>query len=437
MEEIWKDIVLDNEDYTELYQISSLKRVRNNSGEILKDKNQIRLYKNNHFLFYNKIDVFEYIFDIKSYFYYKENIKFFLSIKELTNLEWKDIPDLSGYQACNLGIIRKKLLNTYSYFNPDVCKSRGYVNIHLDKTYKLHRLIAMTFLPINDESNNIVNHINEYKMDNRLENLEWCNSKENIIHYQLNNDFNTKYDSKFTNRVPLNTKFNFNDNDFYPLKNFPKYKINQFGILKNKKDQIIKILLNKTNNYTYQIKNTSNKKITILVRNCIIDAFLPEYDYNDIEIQYLDKDTSNNRLDNYIFYLKEEKINYYIPLINDTDIWKPLKVYNEKGELFDHSDKYIINDKGIVKNIKTNKIKKNVKNKKGYYVIGLAYNKIMKTYSIHRIVLSSFTDPKLYDIKRNVVDHIDNNTLNNNLTNLRWVTSKENSLNRKDRKNNL
>ena len=47
--------------------------------------------------------------------------------------------------------------------------------------YKVHRLVAQTYLP---NPNNLleVNHKNGNKADNRLENLEWCNRKQNIIH---------------------------------------------------------------------------------------------------------------------------------------------------------------------------------------------------------------------------------------------------------------
>ena len=49
---------------------------------------------------------------------------------------------------------------------------------------------------------------------------------------------------------------------------------------------------------------------------------------------------------------------------------------------------------------------------------------------VHRVIwkMVNGSDPI------NVIDHIDNNPLNNNISNLRDVTQRENSLNRKDRK---
>jgi len=50
---------------------------------------------------------------------------------------------------------------------------------HLKKY--VHRLVAEAFIECDDE-NLIVNHINEVKTDNRVENLEWCSIKENTNH---------------------------------------------------------------------------------------------------------------------------------------------------------------------------------------------------------------------------------------------------------------
>lgn len=50
------------------------------------------------------------------------------------------------------------------------------------KNYLVHRLILSTFKPVENMEQLDVNHKNGDKLDNRLENLEWCTRSENILH---------------------------------------------------------------------------------------------------------------------------------------------------------------------------------------------------------------------------------------------------------------
>jgi len=56
----------------------------------------------------------------------------------------------------------------------------------ITKQKSVHRLILETFNPIPNMENFQVNHINGNKLDNRLENLEWCTRSENLLHAYAN-----------------------------------------------------------------------------------------------------------------------------------------------------------------------------------------------------------------------------------------------------------
>lgn len=93
---------------------------------------------------------------------------------------WKDIQGYDGlYQVSNIG--RVKSLN-YSRTGKEKilkpCKANGYLQVYLykegkSKMYKIHRLVAMAFIP-NPDNLPCVNHIDEDKSNNCEDNLEWC-----------------------------------------------------------------------------------------------------------------------------------------------------------------------------------------------------------------------------------------------------------------------
>ena len=107
---------------------------------------------------------------------------------------WKDIKDYEGiYQVSNLGNIKsyytKKMLkpyiNIYGY-----CRISLYKN-HKCKNCAVHRLVAEAFIP-NPNKLKTVNHIDEDKLNNCVDNLEWTTIKDNVIYSQAKKINQTK-----------------------------------------------------------------------------------------------------------------------------------------------------------------------------------------------------------------------------------------------------
>jgi len=95
---------------------------------------------------------------------------------------WKDIEGYEGlYQVSNLGRVRSFHGDSEKIMKQTLQK--GYLRITLlknkkQKRFLSHRLVAQAFIP-NPENKPQVNHIDEDKTNNRVDNLNWMTSKEN------------------------------------------------------------------------------------------------------------------------------------------------------------------------------------------------------------------------------------------------------------------
>ena len=99
---------------------------------------------------------------------------------------WEDIIGYEGkYLVSNMGNVISVNYNNgkkIKELTKTTCK-KGYENVALynngkRKYFKVHRLVAQAFIP---NTNNLpcINHIDENKKNNFVENLEWCDIRYN------------------------------------------------------------------------------------------------------------------------------------------------------------------------------------------------------------------------------------------------------------------
>ena len=99
---------------------------------------------------------------------------------------WKEIKDYEGlYWISNLGHVKNrhnKILIPEirnGYYSVSLCKYGKKHNI------RIHRLVAEAFIP-NPKELPMINHIDENKLNNAADNLEWCTNQGNMEAYAEN-----------------------------------------------------------------------------------------------------------------------------------------------------------------------------------------------------------------------------------------------------------
>lgn len=122
---------------------------------------------------------------------------------------WQEIEVFGGnYSVSSEGRVRSNGLLKGKNSKVRILKTemskKGYLRVGLtkdgkQKKYLVHRLVAIAFL---DNPNNLpeVNHRNEIKTDNRVENLEWMSRRDNMNYGDRTKKAVT---TRFLNNIPL------------------------------------------------------------------------------------------------------------------------------------------------------------------------------------------------------------------------------------------
>lgn len=115
---------------------------------------------------------------------------------------WKNITDFHGYQVSNLGNVKSLDREVYHHNSPNrKAVKKGHIikpfinkggykevvllkynfiskcSVKIHKT--VHRLVAEAFID-NPNNYNMINHKDENKLNNNVDNLEWCNHNYNV-----------------------------------------------------------------------------------------------------------------------------------------------------------------------------------------------------------------------------------------------------------------
>lgn len=182
---------------------------------------------------------------------------------------WVNVNGFEMYEVSSHGNIRTSYINSRLFDKENKTKklkigADGYYQVQLynstsKKTFRVNRLVAIHFLE-NNNNYPVVNHKDGNKLNNYVDNLEWCTLSHNGLHAYANNLVDI---SKFRGANNKNTKI-ANDDVIVIRKMFFEDKIGQITIAEKfnvSKNLISAIMTGRTWGYIQPEKLKEYKKL--------------------------------------------------------------------------------------------------------------------------------------------------------------------------------
>ncbi len=275
-------------------------------------------------------------------------------------LYYLPIEGLENYRITKDGRIWN--IDLEKFMSPHITGKKFVISLSVveskTKVFLIHRLLAQTFIPRPDGTENVVRHLNNDPLDNRLENLAWSSRKETI---------------NKSEKITSHSKTILQLEDGKEIARFSS-----------------------------MVEAGKSIKLTASAISKACSG--------------LNQSAGGFQWE----YLKNEKIK---------------KVDLSEAEQVRGFSKYYIFPDGKLYGTVRKKYLKPVINSYGYSYYTLCKNNIKKNYFGHRLVAEHFLVEEKEELEGKIqpelgnrldINHLDKNSLNNNVSNLEWCTRSEN-----------
>lgn len=215
-------------------------------------------------------------------------------------------------------------------------KLKGTIRLHGYLVYRLskqgkkyqfyaHRLVATAFIP-NPNNYTIVNHKDGNKLNNNVDNLEWCTQSYNMEHAHKK-----KLIKSFSEPLIFTGKISEQE-QFKEIDGFSHYLISNYGRVINKDtNRILKASI--VCGY-YKVKLSEKGKVTDFLVHYLVQKYfngtLPQKKKECID--HIDGDKLNNMADNLRVVTFQENSNAAFYQQNLTHSIKPIEQYSKSGD---------------------------------------------------------------------------------------------------------
>lgn len=156
-----------------------------------------------------------------------------------------------------------------------------------------HRLVAEYFIP-NPNNYPFVNHIDENRLNNKAENLEWVSYKDNYKKYRKNN-----WEKRLLNHKPTRyIEKNLPGEEWRDIRYHSSYQVSNMGRIRNKRTYK---WLKQDCSHTYSrvcLIDDSKRKHNVTVHRLVYCTFADDYNLNNFVIDHIDNNPKNNKFSN-------------------------------------------------------------------------------------------------------------------------------------------
>jgi hypothetical protein len=236
---------------------------------------------------------------------------------------WKKIENYENYSVSTIGTIKNnitdRILKYYirnGYPSITLCKNNR------KKTFNIHTIVASHFI-IKPHGTFVVNHKNEDKIDNRLENLEYLTYKEN-----------TQY-SASSKRTKNNTSFDLAQ--FQEIPKYSNYMISKNAEVYSKNLKRLSCLSILPNGY-HKIKLKGDNGIykDLYVHVLVAMAYLQYIpSTNEIVINHINGIKGDNQLGNLEIITHKENMKHSVQMNQESIFRKAVYYIDEDGKQFE------------------------------------------------------------------------------------------------------
>ena len=220
--------------------------------------------------------------------------------------EWKFIPEYEGKYIINRqGIVKSLITNKIMEDNYNTKFQQSYKSVKLiDKegkrnSFLIHTLVYKTFVG-NLEKGKVIDHIDQEKFNNNLENLRAItpseNSKNCVKKYAK--EIKNIIDCQFTN---MGNKYNNCD--------LSNYEINEYGQIRNLKEHLLKQQSEKLYKTVMLIDKNTNKGSKYRIHQLVASVFLENHNNYPI-VHHKDANRGNNYVMNLEWTTHTKNITY-------------------------------------------------------------------------------------------------------------------------------